>query len=84
MTTQCITNGSIGMRTAIGVLQFIALFIGWVLISRLDSTTQQNTATLVRHEAKLAQHDQQFEHILNYKFTKEFATKIREYSPYAR
>jgi hypothetical protein len=76
MTTQCISNGSIGMRTAIGVLQFTALFIGWVLISRLDSATQQNAATLVRHEAKLAVHDS----ILG-GFSPEFAVKIRKYFP---
>ena len=81
MTTQCISNGSIGMRTAIGVLQFTALFVGWVLISRLDLATQQNAATLVRHEARLAVHDSQFATIFDGQFSPAFAAKIKRYLP---
>jgi len=84
MATACIVKGSTGIRSAIGALQFVALFIGFVVIHRLDSATQQNSATLVRHEAKLALHDEQFEHILNYKFSREFAIKLREYLPHDR
>ena len=78
--TECKTNGSIGMRSAIGVLQFAALFIGFVVIHRLDSTTQQNSATLVRHEAKLAVHDKNFESLMGH-FSPEFALKLRKYMP---
>jgi hypothetical protein len=80
MATQCVINGSTGIRSAISVLQFTALFIGFVVIHRLDSTTQQNSATLVRHEAKLAVHDKNFEQILG-SFSPEFALKLRKYMP---
>jgi hypothetical protein len=69
------------MRTAIGVLQFTALFVGWVLISRLDLATQQNAATLVRHEARLAVHDSQFATIFDGQFSPAFAAKIKRYLP---
>ena len=76
MATTCKTNGSIGIRSAIGALQFVALFIGFVVIHRLDSATQQNSATLAQHSAKLAVHDS----ILG-GFTPEFAAKLRKYFP---
>ena len=84
MATACIVKGSTGIRSAIIVLQFVALFVGFVVIHRLDSATQRNSATLAQHSMKLAQHDQQFEHILNIKFSREFAIKLREYLPHGQ
>jgi hypothetical protein len=81
MATQCVINGSTGIRSAISVLQFTALFIGFVVIHRLDSTTQQNSATLVRHEAKLAVHQENFEAIYFGTFSREFAHNVKRYIP---
>jgi hypothetical protein len=80
MAATCKTNGSIGMRAAIFLLQFIIMAIVFFLFSELNATTQQNSATLVRHEAKLAAHDSNFEQILGH-FSPEFALKLRKYMP---
>jgi hypothetical protein len=77
---QCKTHGSLGMRAAIGVLQFAALFIGFVVVHRLDSATQQNSAILAQHSVKLAIHDKNFESLMGH-FSPEFALKLRKYMP---
>jgi hypothetical protein len=64
------------MQAAIGFLYFVVMAIVFFVIHRLDVTTRQNAATLVRHEAKLAVHDS----ILG-GFSPEFAVKIRKYFP---
>lgn len=81
MTTACIVKGSTGIRSAIIVLQFVALFVGFVVIHRLDSATQQHSAMLAQHSFRLSQHDEQFEHIFNVKFTRDFAIKFKEFLP---
>ena len=75
------TSGTIGMRCLIGLLQVAALVIGCVIVHKIDVTTQANCKLLAVHGQRLDQHDEHFEHILNIKFTKEFAIKLREYLP---
>jgi hypothetical protein len=81
MATQCKTNGSIGMQAAIGFLYFVAMSILFFVIHRLDVITRQNSATLVRHEAKLAVHDSHFSTIFDGQFSPAFAAKIKRYLP---
>ena len=80
MATACIVKGSTGIRSAISVLQFVALFVGFVVIHRLDSATQQNSITISQHSVRLAVHDKTFEQILG-SFSPEFALKLRKYMP---
>ena len=75
-SAKCKTNGSIWTQVAIGFLWLVVMAIVFFVIHRLDVTTRQNSATLVRHEAKLAIHDS----ILG-GFTPEFAAKLRKYFP---
>jgi hypothetical protein len=77
-------NGTIGMRCLVGLLQTSALIIGCVIVHNIDAKTQVNSRMIAVHSQRLDHHDEQFEHILNYKFTREFATKLREYATHGK
>jgi hypothetical protein len=78
------SSGTIGMRCLVGLLQTSALIIGCVIVHKIDEKTQENCRMIAVHSERLDQHDAHFEHILNHKFSREFAIKLREYLPHDR
>lgn len=74
-------SGTIGMRCLIGLLQLSALVLFAIILHNIDAKTQANCRMIAVHNERLDEHDEQFEHILNIQFTREFAIKLREYLP---
>lgn len=73
-----------GILGTIIVLQVVGLLTNleeWTLIRRIDKATQSNSQTLSEHSDKLANHEQNFQQILEGTFSPEFANKVRKYLP---
>ena len=70
------TNGTMGMKCLIGLLQTSALIIGCVIVHNIDAKTQVNSRMIAVHSDRLSEHENNFQQIYLGTFTRDFAHEI--------